>query len=136
MGDRGQPDALVLVTRDGRFNLHQVAMFHVPRRQIPLIHEQHVAPAENATITVVEPIDRCVVLIVTAQGREPQDVRIRKRGVLADPDERNELCLARFRMPNPFGRPEWQPESTRMADPLIIIFEVRIDNLDLVETSK
>ena len=51
---------------------------------VGLIHECHHASAENPTVSVVEAVDRRVVLIVAAQCRKPKHRRIGNRRVLVE----------------------------------------------------
>src|ERR1700736_4519607 len=55
-----------------RFYLDDVTLRDPPCLHVGFIHEHHHAAPEHATIAVVEPIDRRIVLIVASGGGKPK----------------------------------------------------------------
>src|SRR5579859_4415114 len=98
----GQPALLSLT--ESRHNIQLVALFYASLREVLLVHEQHIAATENATVTIIQPIDGRVVLVVAAERGELEDGGVCQCRILSQPDKPQELSLARRCIPHALGR--------------------------------
>lgn len=87
------------------------------------LHKQHIAPAENPAIAVIQGIDGGVVLIVAAQGDQPQRILFRRNLVFVQPAEHRKHRFARRRRPLAFCRRQWHAKTAGLTNACVVIVE-------------
>jgi len=116
-----------------RFDLDLVAFRDTPGLHVGFIHEHDHAAAEHAPIAVVETVNRCIVLVVASQCREPEHCRVRDWGVFVDPMKDQKIGAAGGGVPDPLAWRSGQVKAARLANPLIEISkQFREDLFNLV----
>jgi hypothetical protein len=103
MGFCPEPTYHAVLVISQRFDFHRVALRDAAGPHVGFIHKYDHAPTKHPAIAVVESVDRCVVLIVTAQCREPKHCRIGHRAILFNPRENQKIGAAGCSIPNPLA---------------------------------
>ena len=104
-----------------RFDLDQSFRRDAARLHIRFIHEGDHSPTEHASVAVIETVNCRVVLVVTAQCRQPKHFRVSDRGIFAETVEYQKICASRRRVPNSLARWNRKMETTRVADAFVEI---------------
>ncbi len=94
-------DAIRLLVFERGRDIHQIAFAKAQPCQVRVVDEQDVPPAEDAAVSVVQAVDRRVVLIVRSHRHELEDIPARREHVFLQAGEDREVRLVALGLPQP-----------------------------------
>src|SRR5258708_2216922 len=78
-------------------NVDEIAMLQPAAGEVAFVDEHDVAPPRNSAIAIIQAVDRCVVLIMTSDGRERESITIAPSRIFIDAGMDEEIGLLRRR---------------------------------------